>query len=97
MKEKSFKVLFVAIMIVILLMTDFVILGQGIAIAIYEELERAERFIRISVMFNNQDKTSSEKRWTVDFVYHDVQYLLKATELEQPEIEKIINSLSFFE
>ena len=33
-------------------------------VAIYEELERAERFIRISVMFNNQDKTSSEKRWT---------------------------------
>ena len=33
-------------------------------VAIYEELERAERFIRISVMFNNQDKSSSEKRWT---------------------------------
>ena len=30
----------------------------------YEELERAESYIRISVMFLNERKTLSEKRWT---------------------------------
>lgn len=31
---------------------------------IYEEYERAECFIRISVMFLNERKTLNEKRWT---------------------------------
>jgi hypothetical protein len=30
----------------------------------YEELERAESFIRISVMFLNERKPLNEKRWT---------------------------------
>lgn len=31
---------------------------------IYEEYERAESFIRISVMFLNERKSVKEKRWT---------------------------------
>lgn len=31
---------------------------------IYEELERAESYIRISVMFKNERKPLNEKRWT---------------------------------
>lgn len=30
----------------------------------YEELERAESYIRISVMFLNEKKPLNEKRWT---------------------------------
>lgn len=30
----------------------------------YEELERAESYIRISVMFLNERKPLNEKRWT---------------------------------
>lgn len=30
----------------------------------YEEIERAESYIRISVMFMNEKKPLNEKRWT---------------------------------
>lgn len=38
---------------------------------------------------------SGENRWSINFVYEDVQYLLTITNMEQDEVEKIINNLSF--
>ena len=38
---------------------------------------------------------SGENRWAVQFVYQDVQYLLRITDMEQEEVEKIINDLGF--
>ena len=38
---------------------------------------------------------SGENRWSVQFVYQDVQYLLRITDMEQEEVEKIINDLGF--
>ena len=40
---------------------------------------------------------SKENRWSVLWVYQDVQYWLRITDMKQNEIEKIVNSLSFFE
>ena len=38
---------------------------------------------------------SGQNRWSIHFVYEDVQYWLRITNLEQSEVEKIINNLSF--
>ena len=40
---------------------------------------------------------SKESRWSALWVYKDVQYMLSITDIEQLEVEKIVNSLSFFE
>lgn len=40
---------------------------------------------------------SKKSRWSVLWVYKDVQYMLSITDIEQLEVEKIVNSLSFFE
>jgi len=39
---------------------------------------------------------SGKNRWTVDFVYQDVQYWIRITDMRQNEVEKIVNTLSFF-
>jgi hypothetical protein len=36
---------------------------------------------------------SGENRWSVQFEHQDTQYLLRITDLEQEEVEKIINGL----
>ena len=38
---------------------------------------------------------SGQNRWSINFVYEDVQYLLRITNIEQGEVEKVINNLSF--
>ena len=38
---------------------------------------------------------TGENRWSVCFEYGDVQYLLRITDMEQGEVEKIIQGLSF--
>lgn len=43
--------------------------------------------------YNIED--TDEKIWSVNFVYQDVQYLLRVKNMEQAEIEKIINNLGF--
>lgn len=40
---------------------------------------------------------SQENRWAIQFEYQDVQYLLRITDMEQSEVEKIINDLGFHE
>lgn len=40
---------------------------------------------------------ANENRWSIRFEYQDVQYLLRMTNLEQQEVEKIINNLRFLE
>lgn len=40
---------------------------------------------------------SKKSRWSVLWVYKDVQYMLSITDIEQLEVEKIVNSISFFE
>lgn len=40
---------------------------------------------------------SQEKRWVVTWVYNNVQYSLNITNVEQPEINKIIDSLKLYE
>lgn len=60
--------------------------------------------IREDIMFiNNVEITlteynvdeSGENRWAAHFEYQDVQYLLRITNTEQEEVEKIINNLGF--
>lgn len=38
---------------------------------------------------------TGESRWTASFVYQNVQYLLRITNMEQGEVEKIIKDLCF--
>lgn len=38
---------------------------------------------------------SGQNRWSINFVHEDVQYMLRITNMEQGEVEKIINDLSF--
>lgn len=38
---------------------------------------------------------SGENRWSIGFVYENVQYLLRITNMEQAEVEKIVNHLGF--
>lgn len=38
---------------------------------------------------------SGENRWSVHFVYQDVQYLLRVTNMKQGEVENIVNNLRF--
>lgn len=38
---------------------------------------------------------SGENRWAVQFEHQDVQYLLRITDMEQEEVEKIVNDLGF--
>lgn len=38
---------------------------------------------------------SGKNRWSVQFVYQDIQYLLRITNMEQGEVEMIINNLGF--
>lgn len=38
---------------------------------------------------------SDKNRWSVQFIYQDVQYLLRITDMAQEEVEKIINDLGF--
>lgn len=38
---------------------------------------------------------SGENRWSVQFEYQDVQYLLRITNMEQEEVEKIVKDLGF--
>lgn len=40
-------------------------------------------------------KDSNARRWQVEFVYKDVQYLLRIMEVEADEVEKIIENLYF--
>ena len=40
-------------------------------------------------------KDSGENRWSIQFEYQNVQYLLRITDMEQAEVEKIINDLGF--
>lgn len=39
---------------------------------------------------------SGVQKWAARFVYEDVLYLLRVTDIEQKEMEKIINNLHFF-
>ncbi len=39
---------------------------------------------------------SEGRAWTARFVYGDVLYLLRVTDIEQKEMEKIVNNLHFF-
>ena len=39
---------------------------------------------------------SDDHKWTVQFIYKDVFYLLRITDVEQEEVEKIVNNLHFF-
>ena len=39
---------------------------------------------------------SGVQKWAARFVYEDVLYLLRVTDIEQEELEKIINNLHFF-
>ncbi len=38
---------------------------------------------------------SVKNRWSIRFVYRDVQYLLRVTNMNQGEVEKILNNLRF--
>ena len=40
-------------------------------------------------------ENSDSNRWSVIFEYQDVQYLLRITNIEQEEVERIVNSLKF--
>ena len=40
---------------------------------------------------------SSENRWSIQWIYDNVQYLLRITNMEQIEVEKIIKNLRFYE
>lgn len=40
---------------------------------------------------------TDETRWALSFGYQDVQYMLRITDIEQDEVEKIINDLHFIE
>lgn len=39
---------------------------------------------------------SGTQKWAVRFVYEDVLYLLRVTDIEQAELEKIVNNLHFY-
>lgn len=39
---------------------------------------------------------SGTQKWTARFVYEDVLYLLRVTDINQEEMEKIVNNLHFF-
>ena len=41
-------------------------------------------------------KESGKSKWAACFVYEDVLYLLRITDIEQDEMEKVINNLHFF-
>lgn len=38
---------------------------------------------------------SGKNRWSVQFTYQDVQYLIRITDMNQEEVEKVINDLRF--
>lgn len=38
---------------------------------------------------------SNENRWAIHYEYHDVQYMLRITNMEQAQVEKIITNLKF--
>lgn len=40
-------------------------------------------------------RDSGENRWSIYFNYENVQYMLRLTDIEQQEVEKIVNDLSF--
>ena len=40
---------------------------------------------------------TDETRWALSFGYQDVQYMLRITDIEQDEVEKIVNDLHFIE
>lgn len=40
---------------------------------------------------------SKENRWSIIWVYRDVQYWLRITDMDKNEVEKILNTLSFYE
>ena len=39
---------------------------------------------------------SGTKKWAAQFIYEDVLYLLRVTDIDQKEMEKIVNNLHFF-
>ena len=39
---------------------------------------------------------SGVHKWTAGFVYENVLYLLRITDIEQEEMEKIVNNLHFY-
>ena len=40
---------------------------------------------------------TGETRWAISFEYQDVQYMLRITDIEQDEVNKIVNDLHFIE
>lgn len=59
-----------------------------------QEYQMIVNNIEITVVeYNIVEK--EENKWSVSFVYQDVQYLLRINNMKQKEIEKIISSLGF--
>lgn len=68
--------------------------GTNIEDELLQEYQIIIEGVRIAVKEYNILE-SGENRWSICFEYQDVQYLLRITNMQQIEVEKIINDLFF--